>query len=256
MRIKDLFTVPEEQKMTEKALRRVLITSICSILLCMGCLAGTTWAWFTVEIENAGNVIEIGEPSVADVKLTLGDEVLQSGDALPKGEYHLLIERVEHAKEGDDLREKTTLYVTLTVQHGEETNSVVVVLDSGTQHQATVEIRAEEDFLLCWSVTWFPPASAEILANHAVITIAPAPVEDPVDQNPETDAPDETTEPDENGTSSDQEEEPEAPTESEANTGDTETEVGEPEGSEPVESEPVTEVENGEISQETQDTDA
>lgn len=59
MRIKDLFTVPEGEKVTEQVFRRVLISSICSILLCMACLAGTTWAWFTVSIENTDNVIEI-----------------------------------------------------------------------------------------------------------------------------------------------------------------------------------------------------
>lgn len=59
MRIKDLFTVPEGEKVTEQVFHRVLISSICSILLCMTCLAGTTWAWFTVSIENTGNVIEI-----------------------------------------------------------------------------------------------------------------------------------------------------------------------------------------------------
>ena len=59
MRIKDLFTVPEGEKVTEQVFHRVLISSICGILLCMACLAGTTWAWFTVSIENTDNVIEI-----------------------------------------------------------------------------------------------------------------------------------------------------------------------------------------------------
>ena len=67
MGIKKLFTVPEGEKITEQVFCRVLISSICSMLLCMACLAGTTWAWFTVSIENTGNVIEIGtnwtEPS-------------------------------------------------------------------------------------------------------------------------------------------------------------------------------------------------
>ena len=59
MKIKHLFAVPQGEKVTEKHLRRVLISSICSILLCMTCMVSTTWAWFTVSIENTNNVIEM-----------------------------------------------------------------------------------------------------------------------------------------------------------------------------------------------------
>ena len=47
MRLKDLFTVPTGEKVTERHLNRVLVSSICGLLLCMACLVGTTWAWFT-----------------------------------------------------------------------------------------------------------------------------------------------------------------------------------------------------------------
>lgn len=59
MRIKRLFTVAPEEKLTEKRLLQVLVSSVCSMLLCMSCLAGTTWAWFTVSVENHDNEIRI-----------------------------------------------------------------------------------------------------------------------------------------------------------------------------------------------------
>ena len=65
MRIKNLFIIPTGEKVTEKALRRVLISSICSILLCMTCLVSTTWAWFTVSVENTRNEIWIAAPKVS-----------------------------------------------------------------------------------------------------------------------------------------------------------------------------------------------
>ena len=40
--MKELFAVPEGKKITEKMFGRVLISSVCSILLCMACLIGTT----------------------------------------------------------------------------------------------------------------------------------------------------------------------------------------------------------------------
>ena len=61
MRIRNLFTVPEGEKVTEKMFGRVLVSSVCSILFCMACLAGTTWAWFSASIQNTDNVIQIAE---------------------------------------------------------------------------------------------------------------------------------------------------------------------------------------------------
>lgn len=60
-KLKYLFTVPENEKVTEKHLMRILISSVCSILLCMTCLVSTTWAWFTVSISSENNVIGIGQ---------------------------------------------------------------------------------------------------------------------------------------------------------------------------------------------------
>ena len=58
--IKYLFTVPKNQKVTEKAMMRVLVSTICSILLCVTCLVSTTWAWYTVSLTSENNVIKTG----------------------------------------------------------------------------------------------------------------------------------------------------------------------------------------------------
>lgn len=57
MKFTQLFSDHDGKKITEKYLYRMLVVSICGIFLCMGCLAGTTWAWFAVTIENKDNVI-------------------------------------------------------------------------------------------------------------------------------------------------------------------------------------------------------
>ena len=102
MRLKDLFSVPTGQKITEKHLRRVLVSSICSILLSMGCLVSVTWAWFVVSIENTGNVIQIGSPEI-DVDVDeLKDE---TGSAEYAYTYEVLI---EHMGDSDDLGQKST----------------------------------------------------------------------------------------------------------------------------------------------------
>lgn len=53
------------QTQADKQLRRALISMIASIVLCMGCLIGTTWAWFETSITNEGNVITIAEMQVS-----------------------------------------------------------------------------------------------------------------------------------------------------------------------------------------------
>ena len=75
MRIKDWFTVPEGKSVTEKVFGRVLLSSVCSILLCMVCLASTTWAWFSVSLENTGNEIQI---AAATVEVKVNDTTLDA----------------------------------------------------------------------------------------------------------------------------------------------------------------------------------
>ena len=75
MRLKELFSVPEGKKVTEKVFGRVLISSVCSILLSMACLISTTWAWFTVSIENTDNVIHIATVT-PNVQITSGENVI------------------------------------------------------------------------------------------------------------------------------------------------------------------------------------
>ena len=57
----------------DKQIRMVLISMISSILLCVACLVGTTWAWFQTSFTSAGNSISIGELTVA-VALIRGDQ--------------------------------------------------------------------------------------------------------------------------------------------------------------------------------------
>ena len=83
MRLKDLFTVPAGEKVTEKHLSRVLVSSVCGLLLCMACLVGTTWAWFAVDLTNAGNDLHMGafmpQIMVDQQELKADSCVLQAG---------------------------------------------------------------------------------------------------------------------------------------------------------------------------------
>ena len=121
MKIKDLFTVPEGQKVTEKVFHRVLISSICSILLCMSCLVSTTWAWFTVSIENQGNEIQIVE---FEVSVTQGGALVAEVDGaypLSAGTIDKIVAKVNSGAGSGTLLKSQKPYVVMTVKIGEQT---------------------------------------------------------------------------------------------------------------------------------------
>ena len=177
MRIQDLFTIPEGKKATDKVFGRVLISSICSILLCMVCLASTTWAWFTVSLENEGNLINIGFP---EVEITVDEKNFDSGDKLDDGDNNVVI---THAGDVDDFQRKSTLYVTLTVAG---TDPVCVMLDGQNDYEKelTIQIPAGEECQLSCVPTWFKPDNVQMLTGDT-ITITQADLADPIQEDAE-----------------------------------------------------------------------
>lgn len=173
MRIKTLFSIPDGEKVTEKALRRVLISSICSILLCMTCLVSTTWAWFAVSIENTGNEIWIGKPKI---NLTVGGSEYVSGTELPGSDIALCL---VHANKTDDFDKKSTLYVTLTLQSDKETTSVYTTLNESNNYSAVINIENEtgKTCSVSWTVSWFAPANAIALVGNTITLEAEEPTE-------------------------------------------------------------------------------
>lgn len=144
-------------------MRRVLVSSICSILLCVTALMGVTWAWFTISIENEGNVIQIGKP---EIKLTLDDVGLTSPVELLAGTHRL---NIEHANEVDSLNKKSTLYVTLTIDGGATT--VYTALREENSYATTITIIADTAYTLSWEASWLEPTNVGELAD-STITLA------------------------------------------------------------------------------------
>lgn len=155
MCIKALFAVPEGAKVTEKLFCKVLLSSVCSILLCMACLVSATWAWFAVSIENDGNVIQIG---TADVKVTVGDGAgpVTSNSLLPQGNCKITI---ENSNLPDDFDRKATLFITLNFN-----NEVAgyVVLDGENGYKTTLEGSFGDSVTLAWTTSWFRPEGQNI----------------------------------------------------------------------------------------------
>lgn len=169
MSIKEWFTIPKDQKITDKAFNRVLISSILSIVLCMLCLSGTTWAWFMVDVENTQNVIEIAT-------ITMEATVLQpNGIAVPRaadGSYALLADgthtlQVQVETNATDLQQ--TRYVLLSLTQSEGTRQYAIAFENG-QTQVTVPVEIHEVSIISFSVAWSVPNTA-----HPIEVLAPPP---------------------------------------------------------------------------------
>lgn len=226
MRIRNLFTVPEGEKVTEKMFGRVLVSSVCSILFCMACLAGTTWAWFSASIQNTDNVIQIAEVT-ANVKVTAnaaaeggegdtaagseGDPVViaegegtegaegegagpvETGAVLTpdaNGKYVLQPGSYEVVIKLDNnaTARQCAVYVIMSVERqGAEPQYYSFVFENG-KTEVLRELIVGEEATVGFTVSWVKAASAVEIGDAQVLTIGEFPAE-------ETDAPaDETSE--------------------------------------------------------------
>ena len=221
MKFREWFSVPEGKRITEKNLYRVLVSSVCSILLCMGCLAGTTWAWFAVSIENEENVIQIEEPEVTvnvarieDPTVTVAiDDTFQSGNELVAGDHMLTITRSANR---DDLNQDMKFYVSLIISYLEGEEDItkiykVVVIDS-----VSTAISISTDFKLLIEISWLEPANAEPVVDNLIEVTAEEGTE-PTEES--TEPSEETTQPTEAET--EPTEETTQPTEAETETTET-----------------------------------
>lgn len=49
--VKNLFYIPRHEKPTDQNIARLLMPSVIGIIICMICLAGATWAWFSSDVQ-------------------------------------------------------------------------------------------------------------------------------------------------------------------------------------------------------------
>ena len=173
MRMKELFAVPEGKKITEKMFGRVLISSVCSILLCMACLIGTTWAWFTVSIENEGNEIQIAEV-IPSVVIKVGDTPVSPVDGaytLEAGTYEVTIRLDNNATGADDLNktQRNVVYVVISVIQDSTSNNYYLAFTKAEEtklHELQITGSAAE---IRFSASWIEPASATPIGSEAIV---------------------------------------------------------------------------------------
>ena len=171
-------TFAEKTKVTENLFNKVLISAVCTILLCITCLVGSTWAWFTVQVDNHENIIWIAKPTV-DIMLTdatdsstIGLNSEDCGIILPEGSYSMSFLLKEAASGPDDLnRHQNALYVIMTVTHNSDVESYYLTFTgkSDESKQLTNLRIVATEAAISFSVSWVQPASATPISSTAIV---------------------------------------------------------------------------------------
>lgn len=184
MKLKDLFSVPDDQRVSEKQMLRVLICTACSILLCMSCMVGSAWAWFTVNLESSGNAIQI-----ASVETQLS--VTKGGSPVApetNGSYKLTsgIYTVTVSASTDSSAENSKLYAIMAIDGlpvgytalTEESSASTLAASGQTKvYKSEITIRAGKACSFSCMVSWLKPAEATLITDGKITvgTLAPEP---------------------------------------------------------------------------------
>ena len=65
--LKRIFYTPRHSKPTDENILRLLMPSAVGIALCMVCLAGSTWAWFSASVQTVAQNLTYYNPTVCDM---------------------------------------------------------------------------------------------------------------------------------------------------------------------------------------------
>lgn len=170
MHIKELFTVPKGSKVTEKVFRKVLLSSICSILLCVVCLCNTTWAWFVADIENSGNEIQLANVS-ADVTVSqAGTQMGETADgsySLTPNSYTVDIQVNSEAN--------SPVYLVMSVTQNDTSLCYAVPFAKGTSSQARQLTVQGTQAAVSFSTSWIKPDGAQDFPDgELTVNVPPA----------------------------------------------------------------------------------
>ena len=96
--LKRIFYMPKHSKPTDENIQRLLVPSVVGIALCMICLAGSTWAWFSASVQTAPQTIEAAN---FDIAVTVNDELVPSPVTLEAGQqYTVTLTAIGNAPSG------------------------------------------------------------------------------------------------------------------------------------------------------------
>lgn len=96
--LKSIFYNPKDTKPTDENIMRLLMPSFVGIVICMVCLAGSTWAWFTATVYTPPQTISTAN---FDVEVTVDGTQVTAPIKLNEGQaYDITINAIGNAPSG------------------------------------------------------------------------------------------------------------------------------------------------------------
>lgn len=129
------FFEPNDEKLTEKAFTKSLISSVITILLCIAVLCSVTYAWFITETSSTSNTIMSGSFDLTVAVTKDGNDIPVIADADGYGCW-----ACELNEEGI-----YTVHLTIKEESSVMGHCIVRVGDLGDKHTAAVVKNTEAD---------------------------------------------------------------------------------------------------------------
>lgn len=86
--LKSIFYTAKHSKPTDENILRLLMPSVVGIALCMVCLAGSTWAWFSSSVQTAPQTIEAANYDISAAVIDASGQPVPSGQPLQAGQKY------------------------------------------------------------------------------------------------------------------------------------------------------------------------
>ena len=153
------------EKLTDEAFSRLMITSVLGILVCIICLCSATWAWFGSDISNDSNKVASGVFAL-EVTVTDGAVIIASADT-NDGEVIVKIPEAEREYTVTlKMTDNTTVtkgYCTLRV--GEKTfQTASIRVDESNPFIFYIKVR-EPNTTVTFTPSWGLPANEAVGLN-------------------------------------------------------------------------------------------
>ena len=86
--LKRIFYTPRHSKPTDENILRLLMPSVVGIFICMVCLAGSTWAWFSASVQTVAQTIEAANFDISAAVIDASGQPVPSGQPLQAGQKY------------------------------------------------------------------------------------------------------------------------------------------------------------------------
>lgn len=166
-KIKFVLYVPKHTKLTDENIFRLLLPSIIGVVICMVCLAGMTWAWFTASVTTPLQTITAANYDVTVSVTNDGVEIPAENGAytLPSGDNTVQLTATGNASTGYCkiiLSGHADTYYTPQFPNPEAQNSAAFTF--------TVKVSADTEMTVI--PTWGTYTGTEVLSGDSLLDLS------------------------------------------------------------------------------------